>query len=54
MKKEWCELFPNVSFTDKICVEFKNGESIVIKGLYYDESELHEIEWSSVKECFEV
>jgi len=50
----WWDLFPSVSFDDKVCIEFKNGESIVLKHLYADDSELFDIDWQNVADCFEV
>ena len=50
----WWDLFPSVNFDDKVCIEFKSGESIVLKHLYADDSELFDIDWQNVADCFEV
>ena len=48
------ELFPNVSFNDKIAIHFKNGLVVVLKHLYNDDSALNEICWANVVDCHEV
>ena len=52
MTKE--EMFPDVSFQDKVAVYFKDGSMCVFKHLYYDSSELDAINWNSVIDCHEV
>jgi hypothetical protein len=50
----WKSLFPDVSFNDKVCIEFIDGNSIVLKHLYFDDSALETIDWDKVTNCFEV
>ncbi len=50
----WKKLFPEVSFGDKLWIRFKDGEEVVIKHLYFDDSVLEEINWDNVKECSEI
>jgi len=50
----WQEMFPNVDFTDKICIEYSDGSREEIKHLYLDEWVLDEVDWSTVVDCFEV
>lgn len=49
------QLFPHVSFTDKVCVVFKDGTEKVFKHLYHDKSELDDVNWvGAVRDCFEL
>jgi|DEB0MinimDraft_4_1074332.scaffolds.fasta_scaffold212808_2 hypothetical protein len=50
----WVHKFPDVSFTDKVCVEFGDGSARVFKHLYHDDSELHEVDWQQVVAVYEV
>ena len=50
----WARLFPDVSFRDKVCIEYKDGTFDIRKHLYYCEEVLHSIEWSKVTDCYEV
>lgn len=50
----WKQKFPDVSFTDKICVVFEDGSAMVVKHLYHDDSLLYEINWSNVSEIYEI
>jgi len=50
----WEMLFPNVSFRDKIHIEYSDGTSEVIKHLYLNSFILKEIDWENVVDCFEV
>lgn len=50
----WEQKFPNVSFTDKVCVEFLDGTAMVCKHLYHDDAVLYDIDWSQVVEVYEV
>ena len=54
MCEVWEEMFPDVSFTDKVWIRFKNGEDVVLKHLYFDDSILEEVNWDNVKECCDV
>ena len=51
---DWEEKFPNVRFTDKVCVYFEDGTDESIKWLYNDTSRLHEIDWDKVTDCHEI
>ena len=48
------ELFPNVSFTDKVAIHFKDGSIVELKHLYHDDSELNKICWANVTDCHEI
>lgn len=48
------ELFPDVSFNDKVCVVFKDGNQQEFTHLYYDNSELNQLDWADVADCFEI
>lgn len=48
------ELFPNVSFNDKVAIYFKDGSEIILKHLYFDNSALHDICWADVVDCHEI
>lgn len=50
----WREMFPDVSFTDKVWIRFKDGEEVVIKHLYFDDGILEDVNWDNVKECCDV
>lgn len=50
----WQEMFPNVDFTDKICIKYSDGSLEEIKHLYQDEWVLDVIDWDSVVDCFEI
>lgn len=50
---KWEEKFPDVSFTDKICIVFEDGTEQIEKHLYLGD-DLSHIDWDSVVECFEV
>lgn len=50
----WEMMFPNVSFRDKINIEYSDGTSEVIKHLYLNSFILKEIEWENVVDCYEV
>ena len=47
------ELFPNVSFNDKVAIHFKDGSVVELKHLYFDDSALHDICWEDVVDCHE-
>ncbi len=47
------DLFPEVSFNDKIVVYFSDGSVEYFKHLYFSEEELEEIDWSKVIKCYE-
>lgn len=49
----WQEMFPNVDFTDKICIEYSDG-SKEIRHLYQDDWVLNVVDWASVVDCFEI
>ena len=46
----WEMMFPNVSFRDKIHIEYSDGTSEVIKHLYLNSFILKEIDWENVVE----
>jgi major membrane immunogen (membrane-anchored lipoprotein) len=48
------ELFPHVSFNDKVAIHFKDGSIVELKHLYHDDSELNEICWANVTDCHEI
>ena len=48
------ELFPDVSFKDKVAIYFKNGSVVELKHLYFNDSELNEICWADVTDCHEI
>ena len=48
------ELFPNVSFTDKVAIHFKDGSTVELKHLYHDDSALNDICWEIVVDCHEI
>lgn len=50
----WARMFPDVSFRDKVCIEWDDGTIVVHKHLYYCEEVLHSIDWSTVAKCYEV
>lgn len=50
----WKEMFPDVSFTNKVRIEFIDGTWIVLKHLYFDSSVLETVDWDKVIDCFEV
>jgi hypothetical protein len=50
---QWQIKFPDVSFDDKVCI-ITPDETVVLKHLYHDASELDLIDWDNVLECFEV
>jgi hypothetical protein len=50
----WCCMFPEVSFTDKVVVIYKDGVEEMIKHLYFNNQRLHEIDWSTVDSVYEV
>ena len=49
----WKEKFPEVSFSDKVCIVFKDGTEQIEKHLYLDD-DLSHINWDNVSECYEV
>lgn len=53
MDNEWNAMFPHVSFTDKVAVII-DGQTKVIKHLYYNDEELNNINWDNVSDCFDV
>jgi|TARA_R110002012_G_scaffold257110_1_gene437336 hypothetical protein len=53
MNATYKDLFPDVSFTDKIVVVFADGSEETFKHLYMSEEDLEEIDWSKVIECYE-
>jgi hypothetical protein len=48
------ELFPNVSFNDKVAIHFKDGSVVLLKHLYCNDSALHDICWEDVVDCHEI
>lgn len=50
----WEEMFPNVRFTDKIEVEYKDGTTEKVKHLYFDDMPLEDIDWENVVDCYEL
>ena len=48
------ELFPWVSFNDKVAIHFKDGSEIILKHLYHDDSALDDINWANVVDCHEI
>ena len=53
MNTNYKDLFPEVSFTDKVEVHFIDGTVEYFKHLYMCEEELEEIDWSKVIKCNE-
>ena len=49
----WQEKFPEVSFNDKVTILFEDGTEETLKHLYLH-SDLSDIDWSRVVECWEV
>ena len=47
-------MFPNVDFTDKICIKYSDGSEETIRHLYHDDWVLDEVDWSTVVDCFEI
>jgi hypothetical protein len=48
------ELFPNVSFTDKVAIHFEDGSILELKHLYHDDSGLNTVFWENVVDCHEI
>lgn len=53
MNATYKDLFPEVSFTDKVEVHFNDGSVQYFKHLYMSEEELEEVDWSKVIKCYE-
>ena len=51
---EWKRKFPEVRFTDKVCVTYEDGTDELVKHLYYNNSRLFQINWNNVVECCDV
>jgi len=51
---DYRELFPNVSFNDKVAIHFQDGSTIYLKHLYHDSSELDAICWWDVVDCHDI
>ena len=48
------ELFPDVKFTDKVEVIYKDGSVDKLKHLYFDNLVLKEIDWDEVESVVEL
>ena len=51
---DWKEMFPDVSFTDKVAIRFEDGSVLELKHLYHDDSALNTVFWENVVDCHEI